>query len=27
LPGKKAQDRKTKLLEEIGLSSLEERFA
>lgn len=27
LPGKKARDRKTKLLEEIGLSSLEERFA
>lgn len=27
LPGKKACDRKTKLLEEIGLSSLEERFA
>lgn len=26
LPGKKARDRKTKLLEEIGLSSLEERF-
>ena len=27
LPGKKARDRKTKLLEEIGLSCLEERFA
>jgi hypothetical protein len=27
LPGKKARDRKTKLLEEIGLISLEERFA
>lgn len=27
LPGKKARERKTKLLEEIGLSSLEERFA
>lgn len=27
LPGKKSRDRKTKLLEEIGLSSLEERFA
>jgi len=27
LPGKKARDRKTKLLEEIGLGCLEERFA
>ena len=27
LPGKTARERKTKLLEEIGLSSLEERFA
>jgi hypothetical protein len=27
LPGKKARDRKTKLLEEVGLSCLEERFA
>jgi precorrin-6B methylase 2 len=27
LPGQKAQERKTKLLAEIGLSSLEERFA
>ena len=26
-PGKKARDRKTKLLEEVGLSCLEERFA
>ena len=27
LPGQKAQERKSKLLVEIGLSSLEERFA
>jgi hypothetical protein len=27
LPGQKAQERKSKLLAEIGLSSLEERFA
>jgi hypothetical protein len=27
LPGQKAQERKSKLLTEIGLSSLEERFA
>jgi hypothetical protein len=27
LPDQKAQERKTKLLAEIGLSSLEERFA